>query len=166
MASPQNNQSSLVVAPALERKLVTLRQITQIRRPCRLRFKRMVVVTVADRWDVVIKKREYKVGDHVLFFEVDSFIPATAVKLGRDMRGLLDELDGERGYRVRSRLVCKNESQGYVMAIEDFPYVRHIVDIMKEEYGPEEGLRVASMMAFEGVIGVKKWEAPNEPNTA
>lgn len=53
-------------APALERKLVTLRQITQIHRPCSLRLQRMMMVTVADRWDVIIKNREYKIGDTIL----------------------------------------------------------------------------------------------------
>ncbi|KAK7704194.1 hypothetical protein SLS64_008752 [Diaporthe eres] len=151
---------------ALERKLVTLRQITEIRRPCKLRFKRMMVVTVSGGWSIVLRKRHFKVGDHVLFFEPDSFLPICAAHLGRDMRSLLEDFDGERGYHIQPRMVCKHMSQGHVMAVEDFRFVLHIVNMMKEEYGLEEGLRLASMMAFEGVIGVKKWEAPEQPDTA
>lgn len=151
---------------ALERKLVTVRQITDIRRPCKLRFKRLVVITVSGGWNVVVRKRKFKVGDHVLYFECDSFIPGNAVKFGREMRSFQGDFNGERGYNVQPRMICKHMSQGHIMAIEDFHWVRHIVNIMREEYGPEEGLRVAAMMAFEGVIGVKKWEAPNEPNSA
>lgn len=151
---------------ALERKLVTLRQITEIRRPCKLRFKRMMVVTVSGGWNVVIRKRHFKVGDHVLFFEPDSFIPISTFNFGRKMRSLLKEFNGEIGYHVQPRMICKHMSQGHVMAVEDFRFILHIVNTMKEEYGLEEGLRLASMMAFEGVIAVKRWEAPNEPNTA
>lgn len=151
---------------ALERKLVTLRQITEIRQPCKLRFKRMAVIKVSGGWEVVVRKRKFKVGDHILFFECDSFIPEAAVKFGREMRGFREDFNGERGYHVQACMVCKHMSQGHIMEIGDFHYVRHIVNIMQEEYGPEEGLRVASMMAFEGVIGVSKWEAPIQVNTA
>lgn len=151
---------------ALERKLVTLRQITQIRRPCKLWFRRMMAVTVSGGWTVVLRNRKFKVGDHILFFEPDSFIPSDTVNFGREMRSFLTDFNGERGYHVQPRMICKYMSQGHVMAIEDFRLVLHIVNMMKEEYGPEEGFRVASMMTFEGVIGVKKWEAPNQPNAA
>lgn len=151
---------------SLERKLVTLRRIIDIRRPCKLRFRRMMVVTVSGGWQVVLRNRKFKVGDHILFFEPDSFIPSDTVKFGREMRGFLKDFEGERGYHVQPRMVCKYMSQGHVMAIDDFRYVLHIVNMMKEEYGPVEGLRVASMMTFEGVIGVKKWEAPNHLHTA
>lgn len=146
---------------ALERKLVTLRQITEIHQPCKLRFKRMAVIKVSGGWQVVVRKRNFKIGDHILFFECDSFIPGAAVKFGREMRGFREEFNGEGGYHIQACMVCNHMSQGHIMEIADFHYVRHIVNIMKEEYGPEEGLRVASMMAFEGVIGVSKWEAPN-----
>lgn len=163
MDSEINNRPSVA---ALERKLVTIRQITEIRRPCKLRFKRMVIVTVSGGWNVVVRKRNFKVGDHVLFFECDSFIPSTVVKFGREMRDFQEDFNGERGYHLQPRMVCQYLSQGHVMAIEDFYYVRCIVNVMKEEYGPEEGLRVAAMMAFEQAIGVKMWEASNHPHSA
>lgn len=164
-ASP-NHRPSALISPALERKLVTIREITEIRRPCKLRFKGLAIIKVSGGWDVVIRKRHFKVGDHVLFFEPDSFIPLSSATFGREMHSLLEDFNGERGYHIQPRMVSNHMSQGHVTAIEDFRFVRHIVDIMKEEYGPEEGLRVAAMMAFEDVIHVKKWEAPNEPSSA
>ncbi|KAH8788081.1 hypothetical protein F5883DRAFT_657561 [Diaporthe sp. PMI_573] len=160
--TPPSNQPSTVsinISFALERKLVTLRKITQIRRPCSLRFKCLVVATVSPGgYEVVIRKGNWDVGDHVLFFEVDSFIPAACLKIGWLNRHRLTTFDGDKGYYVQSRMVGKQMSRGYIMAISDHPIVLRIVNIMKEEYGPVEGLRVASMMAFEDVMGVKKWE--------
>lgn len=164
-ASP-NHRPSALISPALERKLVTIREITEVRRTCRLRLKGLAIIKVSGDWEVVIRKRNFKVGDHVLFFEPDSFIPLSSATFGREMRDLLEDFDGERGYHIQPRTVSKSKSNGHVTAIEDFRFVRHIVDIMKDEYGPEEGLRVAAMMAFEDVIHVKKWEAPNEPGSA
>lgn len=158
MEAEPNTPRTISSFVALERKLVTLRQITKIRRPCNLRFKCLVIATISGEFDVVVRKGKWNVGDYVLFFEVDSFIPASALKLGWLWRHRLTTFDGEKGYHVQSRMVGKHMSQGYIMAIEDHPVVQRIVNIMKEEYGPEEGLRVASMMAFENVIGVKKWE--------
>lgn len=166
METERNALPSSATAHALERKLVTMRQITEIRRPWKLWIQRMMIATVSGGWSVVLRSRDFKVGDHILYFECDSFIPATAVKFGREMRGLLEDLDGERGYHIRERTVCGHISQGHIMAIEDFYCVRHIVNVMKEEFGPEEGLRVASMMAIEGVIGVKKWEAQHHAHSA
>lgn len=57
------------------------------------------------------------------------------------MRGQLEDFNGENAYHVKSRMVCSHESQGHVMAIEDLHYVLHIMDIVKDEYGPAEGLR-------------------------
>jgi hypothetical protein len=146
----------------LERKLVTLRTVTQIRRPFSLRYRCLVVATVAPGdYEVVIRKGNWNVGDHVLFFEVDSFIPASALKIGWLNRHKLTTMDGEKGYRVQTRMVGKNISQGYIMAISDHKVVKRIVEIMNEEYGHEEGMHVASMMAFEDVMGVKKWEPQN-----
>ncbi|KAG6362636.1 hypothetical protein INS49_007728 [Diaporthe citri] len=57
--------------------LMTLREITEIRRPCKLFFKRMMIVTVSGGWNVVIRKRKFKVGEHILFCKPDTFIPST-----------------------------------------------------------------------------------------
>ncbi|KAJ0120756.1 rna drb0094 family [Diaporthe amygdali] len=51
-----NQHTEVAISPALERKLVTLRQITQIRRPCKLRVRRMEVVTIAGGWNAVFCK--------------------------------------------------------------------------------------------------------------
>lgn len=63
MKTGPNDQPEVAIAPALERKLVTLRQITQIRRPCKLRVKRMEVVTIAGGWNAVFRKWNCRVSE-------------------------------------------------------------------------------------------------------
>lgn len=163
--APNRGQSHSLTSVMLQHKLVTLRKITTISKPCSLRFKCLEIATVTGDIEVVIRKGKFKVGQWVLYFEVDSFIPSSALKIGWLMRHKLTTFEGEKGYHVQSRMVGKNRSEGYLMAIEDHAIVLRIVNIMKEEYGPLEGLRVASMMAFEDVMGVKKWELEDDSDT-
>ncbi|KAG8157200.1 hypothetical protein KVR01_012908 [Diaporthe batatas] len=149
----------------LERKLVTLRQVTAIRKPCGLCIKGLEIATVTGDLEVIVRKAKFKVGQWVLYFEVDSFIPSSALKATWTMRHILTTFDGEKGYHVKTRVVGKHTSQGHLMAIEDHSLVLRIVNIMREEYGPQEGLRVASMMAFEDAMGVKKWEPEDDSDT-
>ncbi|POS71561.1 hypothetical protein DHEL01_v210042 [Diaporthe helianthi] len=163
--APQKGMTRSTTSAMLERKLVTLRKITNISKPCSLRYKCLEVATVSGDFDVVIRKGKFKVGELILYFEVDSFIPSSALKLSWLMRHRLTTFDGAKGYHVRPRMFGKQHSRGYIMAIEDHAIVLRIVNIMKEEYGPVEGLRVASMMAFEDVMGVKKWEPEDDSDT-
>ncbi|KAJ0120733.1 hypothetical protein J7T55_015465 [Diaporthe amygdali] len=166
MEAEPNQQTEVAISPALERKLVTLRKITQIRRPLKLRVKRIEVVTITGGWNVVVNKSNSKVGDYVIFFEIDSFIPTTVIDFGWELNGHLEEFNGERGYHVRSHMVGKQISQGWLMTIEQLPKVQRIIEGLKDEYGVEEGLRVAQLMAFEDVLGVKKWESSTVSNHA
>lgn len=42
-----------------------------------------MAATVSGGWNVVLRNRNFKVGDHILFFEYDSFIPTNAVNFAR-----------------------------------------------------------------------------------
>ena len=50
------------------RKLVTVRSIAAINP---IEKADAIEVATVDGWDVVVKKNEFKVGDQVLFFEID-----------------------------------------------------------------------------------------------
>lgn len=161
----RRGQSHSMTSVMLQRKLVTLRKVTAIRKPCSLCIKFLEIATVTGDIEVIIRKGKFKVGQWVLYFEVDSFIPSSALKIGWLMRHTLTTFDGEKGYHVQPRMVGKYRTQGHLMAVEDHALVLRIVNIMKEEYGPVEGLRVASMMAFEDAMGVKKWEPEDDSDT-
>jgi hypothetical protein len=73
-------------------------------------------------------------------------------------------MDSEKGYWVQAQMVGKDMSQGYIIAIAEHKAVKRIVEIMKEEYGAEEGICVASMIAFEDIMEVKRLQRePRNP---
>ena len=54
------------------RKLVTIRQISNI---FPINGADRIEVAVVDGWEVIVRKGEFSVGDYILYFEIDSFIP-------------------------------------------------------------------------------------------
>lgn len=89
-------------------------------------------------WHCVAKKDEYQVGDYVVYFEIDSIVPA------------LPELEFMRtsNFRVKTRKFKGQVSQGLCMPIT-----------LLQEFSGEEGADVTEL------LGVKKWEPmdPSEP---
>jgi RNA ligase (TIGR02306 family) len=76
-------------------------------------------------WNVVVKKDEFQVGDLCVFFEIDSFIPATDDN--RPIFGFLDgpngndttrvNDEGERGWVLKTRRLRKVYSQGLALPL-------------------------------------------------
>ena len=54
------------------RKLASIRKILNIRP---IVGADMIEVATVDNWNVVVKKDEFKIGDLVVYFEIDSFLP-------------------------------------------------------------------------------------------
>lgn len=143
---------------APQRKLVTIRPITQIRALPGKRAAggaRLEVATVGGGWAAVVPKDEFRVGQLVLYFEVDAFIPAAGGRLWEWSNAYSRHpLDGELGYRVASRVVGRQLSQGLVLRREAFPEVGRAVAALEAEHGPA----AAAGMSFEALLGVRKWE--------
>jgi hypothetical protein len=70
-------------------------------------------------WDVVVKKGQFKVGDLVVYIEIDSFVPNSLApfltKEGKDPR----EYEGIKGERLRTVRLKKQLSQGLILPIPD-----------------------------------------------
>jgi len=56
----------------MERKLVSLRQVKEIRP---IEGADRIEVAVVDGWNVVVPKGSFKPGDLAVYFEIDSFLP-------------------------------------------------------------------------------------------
>lgn len=56
------------------RKLVTIKKIDNL---IPIKDCDNITLAVIGGWTVIVKKTEFQVGDNCLFFEIDSFIPAT-----------------------------------------------------------------------------------------
>jgi len=102
-------------------------------------------IDVADRietaqilgWYVVVKKDEFKVGDKIVYVEVDSVLPETE----------WSEFMRERKFRVKTIKLRKQISQGIVFPLDILP---------KKSY--KTGQDVTE------VLGITKYETPTERN--
>lgn len=146
------------------RKLVTLRKITKLRRLKGIHYKSYAVATVADGWTVVVYHGDFKVGDLVLYFEIDSFIPATTGRFGWEKESCLTTFQGQRGYHVVSQMLSRELSQGLIQPVAALPEVKAVLDALEREHGYGKAMAVAqgADMAFDDVLGVTKWEVPFE----
>lgn len=146
---------------AHHRKLVTIRPITNIRH-LKGAQKHLEVATVHGGWKVVVRKGEWKVGEMALYFEIDSFIPSRDGRFNWEDYGAMVEYHGGMGYPVRSKMYGKEISQGLILETGRFPEVKEVLDRLSRELGPAEGMRSAQEMAWDGILGVEKWELPAE----
>ena len=97
-----------------ERKLASVRVIDEIN-PIKDADK--IEVAKIGGWNVVIQKDEYKVGDKVIYLEIDSWVPEELAPFLS--RGEAKEYKGIRGNRLRSIKLRGTISQGLVLPLED-----------------------------------------------
>lgn len=72
-------------------------------------------------WKVVVKKNEFSVGDDVIYFEIDSFLPISDPRFAfLEPRGVKVQ-DGVTGHVLRTIKLRGQISQGMVMPVSDFP---------------------------------------------
>jgi RNA ligase (TIGR02306 family) len=125
------------------RKLVTVRKITDIQ-PI-LGADRIEEVWV-EGWSVVCQKGIHTVGDTVLYFELDSFLPQSDSRFESFMKFGTRTFDGVVGHRIKTVRLKGVYSQGVIMPLSEFPEIT----------STEEDVD------YSEVIGIVKWEAPQE----
>ena len=86
------------------RKLASIREIKHIRP---IEGADRIVCAIVDGWECVVKKDEFKVGEKIIYIEIDSIVPDTP-----DFEFLR-----ERKFRVRTIRLRKQVSQGLVMPL-------------------------------------------------
>ena len=95
------------------RKLATIRCISAIHP---IPDADAIEVAQVDNWKVVVKKGEYRVGDLVVYCEVDSWIPhelAPFLSKGQEPR----EYEGIKGERLRTVKLRGTTSQGLILPL-------------------------------------------------
>lgn len=129
------------------RKLVTIRKISEI---FPIQGADRIECATVDGWNVVVKNGEFKCGDYVLYFEIDSWVPHDiAPFLSKNEPRVYNGISGERLRTIRLR---GQISQGLVMPLE----------ILKGK-APDEFLARPFYHMGEDVsayLGVIKWERP------
>jgi len=123
------------------RKLATIRKIDSIRP---IPDADAIECAVVGGWTVVIKKGDFKAGDHAVYCEIDSWIPtelAPFLSKGKEPR----EYNGVRGERLRSVKLRGQLSQG--LLLDRFVALDKVGEI-------HEGMDVSDL------LNIVKYEAP------
>jgi len=112
----------------MSRKLVTIQKLEEI-----------MPITGADfidfarvkGWWVVVKKNEFKVGDEILYFEVDSFLPDLPqyefLKKGSSLKRMLVDGEIKIGIRLKTIKLRGMISQGLIMPLSILPAGNYVV---------------------------------------
>jgi len=101
----------------MSRKLASIRKIINIRP---IEGADMIEVATVDGWDVVVAKKDnFKVNDKVLYFEIDSFLPALQ-QFYFLAKSSTKTMDGVIGYRLKTIRLRKQISQGLIMPLSEF----------------------------------------------
>jgi RNA ligase (TIGR02306 family) len=74
-------------------------------------------------WQCVVKRGEFKVGDPVVYFEVDSFLPEEERFEFLRASSFRDNEDNGRGFRIRTIRLRGQLSQGLVLGLDSFPEI-------------------------------------------
>ena len=97
-------------------------------------------------WIVVAQKGIHSVGDTVLYFEIDSFLPSTDPRFESFMKFGTRAFNGVVGHRVKTVRLRGVYSQGIIMPLAEFPEIECIL----EDHDYSEA------------VGVVKWERSEE----
>ncbi|KAK0657076.1 RNA ligase-domain-containing protein [Cercophora newfieldiana] len=162
IAAPAPSGPSTVV----KRKLVTVRRIRRIDEPTKMNGQ---VVLHIDGWTVVESKhpfmdlKDWKVGELVVFFEIDSVLPQRIefIDLFSNPKRLTT-FQGKPGYRVISSAKGKYLSQGLVFRLKHFSDIYGPFLDRCKEIGHKAASKEIMAKSFEDLLGVVKWELPEE----
>ncbi len=117
-----------------------------------------------DGWVVIARSGVYRVGQMVVFVEIDSFIPdeKSGAFQGMDttdtsLKKIMFMLTP--GYLVRTINLNKQLSQGLVFPIEKVPLVHEVMQALETHLGSREDMEcVVQTFRFANFLGVQKWE--------
>lgn len=103
------------------RKLVTIRQISKL---VEIPNCDNICLAIVDGWQVIVKKTEFQPNDYCLFFEIDSFIPASDLRFSFLNKTTI--FDGKEGYRIKTMKLRGSLSQGLALPLSMFPEINNL----------------------------------------
>ncbi len=122
----------------MTRELVTVRTISDIQP---IEGADRIELAIVDGWQCVVNKGEFKIGDKGVYFEIDSFLPASNPAFGF-LEKNFTTWRGHHGVRIRTIKLKKQISQGLLLPL--FPAFHFL------------STRPDADLAFE--LKVLKWE--------
>ena len=116
----------------MERKLVTIRKITEI---IPIDGADFIELAMIGGWQCVVKKGEFKVGDLGVYFEIDSFLP---MRKEFEFLGKTKKIHtGEEGYRLRTMKLKGQLSQGLLLPIDTFVELKELDIDFEKDYSED-----------------------------
>ena len=126
----------------MERKLASIRKISDIQP---IENADMIELAIVDGWKVVVAKNvNHKVGDLVVYCEIDSFLPIKEEFEFLRKGSYKKMVDGTEGFRLRTIKLRGQVSQGLILPIHTLPLLEMV----------HEGQDVTEM------LGIVKYEPP------
>ena len=132
----------------MTRKLVTIRKVDNL---LPITGADLICIAVIGGWQVIVKKSEFQIGDNCLFFEIDSFIPATDERF--TFLKKTTTFNGKEGYRLKTMKMKGVISQGLALplymfpetnkSLEDYAEVLGVIkyDTAQQEFSQRPGLK-------------------------
>ena len=146
-------QLSSVDAVDTQRKLVTVRRVGNIRP---IPDADAIECASVEGWNVVVKKGEFQEGDFCLYFEIDSFLPASDARFAFLLKNKT-AWNGKEGVRLRTIKLRGQLSQGLILPVAAFPEIFQWAAPI---------LAKLRQIDFSDTLGVEKWEATIPANLA
>ena len=88
-------------------------------------------LATVDGWTCVVKKGQFKAGDKIVYFEIDSFIPTRVAPFLTKQGKSPKSFEGVEGERLRTVRLRGAVSQGLVLKVED---VLNICEVAGERF--------------------------------
>lgn len=130
----------------MERKLATIREITDIRP---IEGADMIELASVGGWNVVVAKNVgHKIGDKVVYCEIDSFLPIKE-EFEFLRKSSYKKMGDQEGFRLKTIKLRGQVSQGLILPISVVPIVQFATG-----HDLPEGLDVTEM------LGIVKYEPP------
>lgn len=135
----------------MSRKLATIQRIKEL---LPIKDADRIELAIINGWQVVTQKGQHMVGDLVVFYEIDSFLPASDPRYASFEDRFINWGD-KRGMRLKTIKLKKQLSQGLILPIRNF-------DELQKNRSLAEGDDVTE------ILKIEKWEAvePNGPAVA
>jgi len=131
----------------MERKLASIKKINNIQP---IEGADMIELAVVDGWKVVVVKNVgHKIGDMVIYCEIDSFLPIKEEFEFLRKSSYRKLVDGTEGFRLKTIKLRGQISQGLILPINILPITQFAT-----AHTLPEGLDVTEM------LGVTKYEPP------
>lgn len=136
----------------MERKLASIRKVKEIHP---IQGADLIEVVVIDGWKVVASKGHHQVGDHVVYFEIDSFLPIRE-EFEFLRKSCYRKMMDVEGFRIKTIKLRGQISQGLVMSLDDLPE-------MKKSFAESIGYFWDIGEDVTDFLGVIKYEPPIPP---